>query len=513
MKEKLPYIRIKKIILDDFRNIKHAEVDIPGGKIKEFKDGESSILGLYGQNGSGKTSLLMAIEALGMCLKGLPLNFLIFSSCIRHNCEKCKLTFEFSAFEDDGAEYDILYSFCMSIEQSEHNKYSKNKYDEFVDAIDYMGYHSDLFSKIGDTKLMQNFHSSDNRIIVTDEVIQVSGQNNRGEKIHKQVVIDTSEATCKTSGKTFGNKSRYSQFTENSGSDIDEKLYKEKITANIQSKSFVFSDNVFSALIEGCNNELYKTILSTLKVFGDGYLFSCMMSESGMVNLKQLIYNMWYSLNGVDSIKLYLLFDLTNHCNVPEQLFPLVKESLKSVGKIVGAIVPGFSLDVSDLGKSQSEIGHELHAFDIISCRDGVRVPLQYESAGILRMISFVSLIVAAYNHPSITVVIDEIDSGIFEYILGELLIIMKESAKGQLIFTSHNLRPLEVLPRKNLLFTTTNPENRFCKLDGISGNNNLRDCYFRSIILGSEENGLYSSTDTFSIEQALFEAGHPAEN
>lgn len=41
---------------------------------------------------------------------------------------------------------------------------------------------------------------------------------------------------------------------------------------------------------------------------------------------------------------------------------------------------------------------------------------------------------------------IDELDAGIFEYMLGELLDIFGKSAKGQLIFTSHNLRALEML-------------------------------------------------------------------
>ena len=37
---------------------------------------------------------------------------------------------------------------------------------------------------------------------------------------------------------------------------------------------------------------------------------------------------------------------------------------------------------------------------------------------------------------------IDELDSGIYEYLLGECLEVMQDKAKGQLIFTSHNLRP-----------------------------------------------------------------------
>lgn len=50
------------------------------------------------------------------------------------------------------------------------------------------------------------------------------------------------------------------------------------------------------------------------------------------------------------------------------------------------------------------------------------------------------------YNDPTTTVVIDELDCSIFEYLLGELLSIIEESGRGQLIFTSHNLRPLEKL-------------------------------------------------------------------
>ena len=61
------------------------------------------------------------------------------------------------------------------------------------------------------------------------------------------------------------------------------------------------------------------------------------------------------------------------------------------------------------------------------------------------------------FNNPSVCMVVDEFDSGIFEYLLGEILQIIRESGKGQLIFTSHNLRPLEMLDTNALIFTTTN--------------------------------------------------------
>lgn len=84
---------------------------------------------------------------------------------------------------------------------------------------------------------------------------------------------------------------------------------------------------------------------------------------------------------------------------------------------------------------------------------------------GIKKIISILQLFIEIYNFPSITVAIDEIDSGIFEYLLGELMRIISEKGKGQLIFTSHNLRPLETIDRGFIAFTTTNPENRYIEI------------------------------------------------
>lgn len=83
---------------------------------------------------------------------------------------------------------------------------------------------------------------------------------------------------------------------------------------------------------------------------------------------------------------------------------------------------------------------------------------------------------------------IDEFDSGIFEYLLGELVEIIDESAKGQFVFTSHNLRVLEKLSYKSIVLTTINPINRYVRFTGIKTNNNIRDFYYTSILLGCKK-------------------------
>ena len=105
-------------------------------------------------------------------------------------------------------------------------------------------------------------------------------------------------------------------------------------------------------------------------------------------------------------------------------------------------------------------------------------------------------------------VAIDELDSGVYEYLLGELLRIIASQGKGQLIFTSHNLRPLETLYKGFVAFTTTNPENRYLRMANVKENHNLRDFYYRDIILGEQDEELYESTNNHAIALAFRKAG-----
>lgn len=120
------------------------------------------------------------------------------------------------------------------------------------------------------------------------------------------------------------------------------------------------------------------------------------------------------------------------------------------------------------------------------------QIPLRCESEGIKTIVSFPHLFIVTYNSPDVTLAIDELDSGTFEHLLGEPLQIMQDSGKGQLIFTSHNLRPLEVLERSSIIFTTTNRENCCTRRANLKPGNNLRHCYYRDITLGSDGEELY---------------------
>ena len=87
----------------------------------------------------------------------------------------------------------------------------------------------------------------------------------------------------------------------------------------------------------------------------------------------------------------------------------------------------------------------------------------------------------------------------------------MQKSGLGQLIFTSHNLRPLEMLNSSSIIFTTTNPESRYVRASNIKPSNNLRLRYIRDITLGSDGEELYQETNSIEIAHAMRKMGIPS--
>ena len=250
-------------------------------------------------------------------------------------------------------------------------------------------------------------------------------------------------------------------------------------------------------------------ILGSLKIYGRDFLFTVDTTSTGLVSVNEQWPILLWSIDSKGCVESYRVFlNLDKPSSIPEERYDQMKVSLSAVSKVLSAVVPGVSLKIADLGKQIAKDGKTtMCIFEVMSCRENNTIPLRFESDGVRRLVSILSLLIAAYNQPFFTIAVDEIDAGIFEYLLGEILKVLSNSAKGQIIFTSHNLRPLEVLPPKNLCFTTTNAKKKFVRLQN-RGNSNFRDGYFRNIILGTSEDSIYKPTDQYEIEMAFYEAG-----
>ena len=67
---KLPAIRITRIVLQNFKNVEYGEINFHCGKNFVPCGSDPDILGLYGQNGSGKTAVIDALYILKQLLRG-----------------------------------------------------------------------------------------------------------------------------------------------------------------------------------------------------------------------------------------------------------------------------------------------------------------------------------------------------------------------------------------------------------------------------------------------------------
>ena len=81
------------------------------------------------------------------------------------------------------------------------------------------------------------------------------------------------------------------------------------------------------------------------------------------------------------------------------------------------------------------------------------------------------------------------------------------------MIFTSHNLRALEMLDKESIMFSTVNPCNRYIHMKSVKDSNNLRSMYIRSITLGGQDETIYEETDSLKIARAFRKAGRSIHN
>lgn len=193
---------------------------------------------------------------------------------------------------------------------------------------------------------------------------------------------------------------------------------------------------------------------------------------------------------------------------IPKKMMRMYKKVIEQMNTLLPEIIPNLSLKMYERDIRTDKNGEEEVRLEFLSIRDGKQFSLHYESDGVKKIIGLIGYLVEVYNKPDIIAVIDELDSGIYEYLLGELIEVISTGAKGQLIFTSHNLRILEVLESNKVIFSTTNPKNRYIRMKGVKKSNNLRDMYLRTIQLGGQEENLYEGKSSTALRISLMRAG-----
>ena len=443
MKE-IGIVRLESLRIRNLKNIEDGEIffsekkKVQRGDIDE--DDFENVIGIYGQNGSGKTCTLNALRLIQAMLSGNPL-LPVFNSYITIDKESC----------------EVIADFLINIDK----KYYYVVYDVEIEKA-----------------------KSQMRII--NEKLSFKDGNSTGK--------------CDTFYKysfTYGiNKEFLFKLSEASQNIYQYNLkYDSHNIGNLYGlRSTIFNPKLYELVLkEKSNFGIYARILTALRVFGVSRLAIYSINyfnETSEVGIK---FRYKEEAFEEDKRKIHLncgdVFVPFEKFQLEKRKFATFSKTIENINKVLPSIIPDFTviIDMTDDDRVLNQYNEESVSFILVGNRKGKRIPLQLESNGVKKIISILSGLIEAYTNEGCLIAVDEIDSGVFEYLLGEIVYAFDNFANGQLIFTSHNMRLLEKLNHKNIFFTTTDSNNVFVQLTNVKSNNNLRDLYYRYIANGDQ--------------------------
>ena len=465
----LPTVRIQKIEMENFKSVRHGEVLFNCGRKVVPQNTEADILGIYGQNGSGKTSVIEAIAILQRAMSGIPIPDR-YTECVSEGADYARLSFVLDLQYSKGEvsfTRTVTYSFKLGTVPNDSNE------------------------QLNDRIVRWTFFPFPAKVKIYDEVISASGLFG-GEIQKKQDILTTSGGNY-----PIGPVRKIEKYVGNDKEAVIIDLSVNQRTAAKDSKSFIFMKETRELFYEHSNYSEYFQVLMELHHYAEFYLFAV---DSRTSTLESTI------ILPVNARKRGLGISLMGSTRMENMVFEDLEYFVKGINTVLPAIVADMEL-VLDHSEFVSEemTGQEVKLF---SKRKNILIPFRDESAGIIKLVSILSLIISAFNDKSITVAIDELDAGIYEFLLGEILTGLETYGKGQFIFTSHNLRPLEVLKKESLIFTTANPDNRYIRLKGVGRTNNLRSLYLREILGNTQDEQIYDAAKRQRMIAAFMKAG-----
>lgn len=454
-------VRLASLRISNIKNVRNGQIMMPNAYRKQAFERKAEILGLYGQNGSGKTAVIDTLYYLQKIMIGNTLEKEIFDY-IDVCAKQAEIVADFCIYAEAAA-YEVCYK--LILQKRENNRVEIAR-ETLSCAI------NEGNSRSNKTVFM-DYQREDKEAIFTpqkrlDEVIEGNRENKT------DLIVARKMAEKSNCSYIFGESSRE-----------------------------IFCQDYFN------NFHHYSEVIKALFKFALKDLFVIQNTHSGVISANFLLPMAFRLEQNEGGIKGDFAIPLTEPVVLDEKRNDILKRIVEQINSVLFTIIPGMKIDILNYGLQMMDSGEKGYKVELVSIRENnPPIPIRMESEGIIKIISILNALIQAFGNPSICLAIDELDAGIFEYMLGELLDIFNKSAKGQLIFTSHNLRALEMLDKDSIMFSTVNPDRRYIHMKNIKASNNLRDVYLRGITLGGQEEMIYDETDSLKIARAFRKAG-----
>lgn len=472
MKEK-NLVRIIESKLENFKNVSYGDIKYVNYSNAEYRAEltESDINGIYGQNGSGKTAIVEALDILQHIMSENVIVYDQYEGMFDAD-KQMKLSTLFY-IECGEKKYKAKYELLLSRNPEE------KKIQIYAENLIY--WHRGVSWKTERNVFFSNPYYDTQAIIENTPVQIMTKDENAISRIRFFNSLQNLAVFC---------------AQKNISLFFNEVINKSFAVENQNEEEIAFSD-VVRSLFKFARMRFQVVKVNQLGVnYSNTFIPVNVHAESGNKVMQGCI----------------PLF-INGRGEFPEEIFTKLQNIVAAINVALKAIISNLSIELVKTNEEKNKDGVNMVQVEVYSNRDGKRFLTKYESEGIKRIISLLNYLISLYNNPGVCLVVDELDAGIFEYMLGELVGVLAEEAKGQLIFTSHNLRIMEKLDKKHIICSTINPENRYISLKGIEKTHNRRDFYIRTIVLGGQKEKLYDDRDLQDMGYAFKKAGNPGSD
>ena len=456
-------VRLASLKISNIKNVRKGQIVMPNTCRKHLSCKNAEVLGVYGQNGSGKTAIIDVLYYLQKIMIGNTLEEEL-GDYIDVNENKAEIIADFNIFMEMLI-YEVSYKIILQ--------------------------------------------KTDTRVEIVQESLSCA-VNKEDSRSNKTVFMDYQRSDKEN---IFTPKKRLDEIISVNAENKTDLIVARKM-AEKENCSYIFGESSREIFRRCCENHFrqYSEVIESLFLFALKDLFVIRNTHSGVISANFLLPMAFRIEQNEVGIKGDFAVPLTEPVVISEERKELLSTIVNQVNMVLFTIIPGMRINIVDYGMQLTDNGERGHRIELVSIRENMPpIPIRMESEGIIKIISMLNALIQAFGNPSICLAIDELDAGIFEYMLGELLDIFSKSAKGQLIFTSHNLRALEMLDKDSIMFSTANPDRRYIRMKNVKASNNLRDTYLRGITLGGQDEIIYEETDSLRIARAFRKAGRAA--
>ena len=324
-------------------------------------------------------------------------------------------------------------------------------------------------------------------------------------------MLDEEEATEIEYGFKINNKDGF-YYIKFDDEIIEEKLYymagkqraylfqinkeNNKITKNLNKNIFI-NEKYNEELIDGIDKYWGKYTFLSLLSFETIEKNKDYIDNNISKNIIEVIDRIWLMTVHVDKGALKIIPDgfvkVRKLNNIQKGI--VKKDKLPEIKKYENVLNIFFTQAYADIKEVKYEINekedrihYELYFNKMIGGQIK-SIPSRLESDGTRRILNQFDTIIGSLLGE--TVILDEIDNGIHDVLMKNIIMSIKDEITGQLIITTHNTLLLEILPKENIYILSTdyngNKTINSIKEYGIKiqKNNNARDLYFKGVFGG----------------------------